>query len=308
MNDKPKIVAVVGPTASGKSGLALSIAQKYNGEIVVADSRQIYKGLDIGSAKDEGDWEQVGDESHYIVDGIREHLVDLLGPNEEFTAAEFQKKAFVAIDDILSRGKLPILVGGTGLYIQSIVENLGFPNVAPNEEIRNRLKKKSIEDLIKTYESCDPVGAASIDNNNKRRLIRAIEVCMVTRKPFSEMQLKNEPKYQALQLAIDHPRESLYMRIDYRARNLVYDGLIDEVYNLLEEGANVTRSAMSGIGYREVVDYLQGEYNKEELLKRLQQNTRRLAKRQLSWFRRDATIKWVREGDEGLLLAEKFLK
>ncbi|NQV12471.1 tRNA (adenosine(37)-N6)-dimethylallyltransferase MiaA, partial [Candidatus Uhrbacteria bacterium] len=228
--------------------------------------------------------------------------------NEEFTAAEFQQRAFKSIDEVLSRGKLPVLVGGTGLYIQAITENLSFPNVAPNDEIRNRLSKLSLEGLRKTFESCDPVGSAAIDNDNKRRLIRAIEVCMVTRKPFSEMQLKREPKYEVLKLAIDMPREALYMRIDHRARDMVYDGLIAEVTGLLDAGANVTKSAMSAIGYKEVVDYLQGQLSKDELLLLIQQNTRRLAKRQLSWFRRDATIKWIREDEEALGLVKKFLQ
>ncbi len=308
MEKKPKLIAVVGPTASGKSGLALKIAQQHNGELIIADSRQIYKGLDVGSAKDIGEWEEVDGEKVYLVDGIREHLVDIRDPNDDFTVVEFQEMAFEAIDDVIQRGKLPILVGGTGLYIQSIIENLTFPSVPPNELIRERLNNRSLMGLQRTFEACDPVGAASLDMDNKRRLVRAIEVCMVARKPFSEMQTKGEPRYEALQLAFELPRESLYMRIEHRTRDMVYDGLIKEVQDLVDSGANVIRNAMSGIGYRETIDYLQGEMNREDLIRDITKNTRRLAKRQLSWFRRDPTVRWVIDEDEGLRRARHFLE
>ena len=246
----PKLIAVVGATASGKSGLAHEIAWQLHGELVSADSRQLYKGLNIGSAKDKGKWMCIDDEDRYMVDGVPEHLVDILEPSDNLSAAEYQTKAFEVIDDIHRREKLPVMVGGTGLYVKAVLEHLSFPDVAPNNELRLRLSKKSLEELQATYAACDPVGALSIDHNNRRRLIRAIEVCWISHKPFSELAKKNPPKYDALKLAIELPREQLYMRIDERVDQMLQRGLVEEVEGLLDQGVDVRTNAMSGIGYR----------------------------------------------------------
>lgn len=304
----PKLIAIVGPTGSGKSDLALDIAHQHKGELVSADSRQIYKGLDIGSAKDPGVWRKDEDGvERYMLNGVAEHLVDLIDPNEEFSVGLYQKRAFEAIDDILSRKRQPILVGGTGLYIQSIIDNLQFPDVAPNQVLRDRLAKKSLADLQAAYKACDPVGALSIDHNNRRRLIRAIEVCWVKQKPFSEVQGKGPSKYKTLQLGFDLMREQLYTRLDRRAIGMIEEGLVDEVRDLLDDGADPRKSALSGIGYREVVSFLQGYINEEEMVEQIQRNTRRLAKRQMAWFRRDANIVWVKSTEEALEHVQTFL-
>ena len=254
----PKLIAIVGPTASGKSGIAEVLAQTFNGEIVSADSRQLYRGLDIGTAKDPGEWKRINGDTRYVLEsGVIEHLVDILDPDQEFTAAEYQHRAFEAIGEILARGRVPFLVGGTGLYVQAVIDHLQFPDVARNAELRERLQKKSLVELQNTYAACDPIGALSIDENNKLRLIRAIEVCMVAQKPFSELRKNGEPKYDVLQLGIELYREALYQHIDRRTLQMVQYGLVEEVQALIDRGVDPTKSAMTGIGYREVVDYLQ---------------------------------------------------
>lgn len=305
--DLPKLIAVVGPTASGKSGLAHEIAQSHSGELVCADSRQIYQGLDIGSAKDPGEWKTIDGERAYMLNGVREHLVDMVGPNEEFNVGLYQARAFKAIDEILDREALPIVVGGTGLYVQAILDNLKFPDVAPNPHVRAQLEKKSLAQLQATYAACDPVGALSIDHNNRRRLIRGIEVCWVAQKPFSELQGKGPQKFDALQLAFDLPREQLNRRIDHRVIEMIKAGLVEEVEGLLDEGADPRKSALSGIGYQEVVRHLYGDISFDQMVEQIQRNSRRLAKKQLSWFRRDASIVWVHSVDEALEHVQTFL-
>ena len=301
----PKIIAIVGPTGSSKSALALAVARRFNGELISADSRQLYKGLDIGSAKDKGSWIMIHGEAHYLVDGVREHLVDVLEPGKEWSVSEYQRRAFEVIDDIIVRAKIPIIVGGTGLYVQAIIENLSFPNVAPNPELRTRLEQRSLQDLMATYAACDPVGAMSIDENNRRRLIRAIEVCWIARRPFSEMQTKGPRKYDVLQVAFDVPREALYMRLDGRVLQMMKDGLVNEVRGLLDKGVDTRSNAMSGIGYREVVQHLQGEIDEMTMIALIQNNTRNLAKRQLTWFKRDPSVHWIKSEEEGLRLISR---
>jgi len=306
-NTKPKIIAVVGPTASGKSSLALQIAESYKGELINADSRQMYKGFDIGSAKDEGIWKEIDGKMRYMLDGVPEYLTDFLEPNEDFSASEFQDRAFETIEDILSRGKLPILVGGTGYYIKAVIENLQFPSVAPNPELRKRLEVKSLNELQTTFQSCDPVGAEQIDMQNRRKLVRAIEICWISRKPYSEMKTNGDKKYDSLSMALEMPREQLYARINKRVLIMMQEGLVEEVKNLLKNGADISSSAMTAIGYREVVNYIQGEWSQEEMIEKIQTHTRRLARKQLSWFKKDGTIKWVKDYTEAKQKIEKFL-
>ncbi len=271
-----RIIVILGPTASGKSSLAFELAKKYDGELVSADSRQIYKHMDIGTAKDIGEW--IG--KQYVVDGIPLHLVDFVDPADEFSVANYRQLAYEKIDDILSRGKLPIIVGGTGLYVQAIVDNLAIPEVAPNEEIRKELQGKTLEELQEEYRQLDPEGFELIDEKNPVRLIRAIEVCRQTGKKFSDLRKKGEPRYDAMQIGIDWDREDLYGRIDKRVDIMVEQGLFEEAQGLIEKGYSCDLQAMNSIGYAEVCRFTQDELSESDATEEIKKNSRHYAKRQ----------------------------
>lgn len=288
----PKLIVILGPTASGKSGLALQSAQKFNSRIISADSRQIYRGLDIGTDK--------------VTDSdISHHLIDIVDPDEEFTLSDYQKEVF----DII--GKNPqqtfFLVGGTGLYISAIVDNLQIPEVAPDRVMRDELRVKSSKELLAELKKLDPVSAKKIDPQNKRRMIRAIEVCQLTSRSFSEQTTKGKPRIEALQIGLDVPREKLYKKINQRVDEMIEEGLVDEVKNLLTAGYSKNLPALSGIGYKEIISYLQKEISLEEATELIKRNTRRYAKRQITWFKRDPRIKWVKTYQEAEKLIEDFL-
>lgn len=301
------MLVVVGPTGSGKSALALRLAQTYRGELVCADSRQVYTGLTIGSAKDVGAWEPVDGTPRFISDGIVEHLVDVIDPRDEWNVGLYQQQADAVIQDIHARGKLPIVVGGTGLYIQALVDRLQFPEIAPNPTLRAQLAAKTLEELQASYEACDPVGALVIDRENRRRLIRAIEVTYGACQPFSQLQTRGPEVYRTCLFGCELPRAALYARLDRRVLGMVEAGLVAEVRGLLEAGVDAESSALSGIGYREVVSMLRGEITEPQMIALIQQNTRRLAKRQVSWFRRDPRITWVTSWEEAQARVQTFL-
>lgn len=272
---KPKLVVVLGPTASGKTDLAVSLSKKFNGELISADSRMIYKGMDIGTNKPK--------EFHY--------LTDIVYPNEEFSAAAFKKMAVERIKEIQQRGKLPILVGGTGLYIKSIVENLDFPAVKADKKLRKDLEKKTIKELFKMYKKIDKEGAKIIDKKNKRRLIRAIEVCLSTNEPFFK-ERKGEQLFDILQMGIKVDKEELEKRISKRVDLMFKQGLKKEAKNLYNKyGFNVF--PMQTIGYQEWQDYFKGLISEEEVKEKIKKNTLSFAKRQMTWFKKDKTIKWI---------------
>ncbi|MFA6132250.1 MAG: tRNA (adenosine(37)-N6)-dimethylallyltransferase MiaA [Patescibacteria group bacterium] len=296
---KPKIIIIVGPTASGKSGLAEAIAEKFNGEILCVDSRTVYRGMDIGTAKDSGDL--VGD-----VKALRLHGLDLVGPNQEMNGALFKDYADKTITEILSRGHLPILVGGTGLWMDMIVDNLEMPEVEPDLTLRAELEKQSEEDLFAEFEKLDPVGAEVIDRHNKRRLVRALEVCKKTGRPFSELRKKGEGKYDALWLGLDVPKEVLDERINVRVDEMIKQGLLKEVKQLKEKyGCEVY--AMSGIGYQEICRHLNGEISLAEAIEEIKKNTRQYAKRQRTWFKRNKNIRSITDVSETELIVQAFL-
>jgi len=301
-----RIIVILGPTASGKSSLAFELAKKYDGELVSADSRQIYKHMDIGTAKDIGEW--IG--KQYVVDGIPLHLVDFVDPADEFSVANYRQLAYEKIDDILSRGKLPIIVGGTGLYVQAIVDNLAIPEVAPNEEIRKELQGKTLEELQEEYRQLDPEGFELIDEKNPVRLIRAIEVCRQTGKKFSDLRKKGEPRYDAMQIGIDWDREDLYGRIDKRVDIMVEQGLFEEAQGLIEKGYSCDLQAMNSIGYAEVCRFTQDELSESDATEEIKKNSRHYAKRQATWFLRDKRINWVKpsEFDSVDQRVDNFLK
>lgn len=291
----PRFIGILGPTAAGKSALGIALAQRFNGEIVSADSRQVYRGMDIGTAK-------VTPAERALV---HHHLLDIADPQHPYSAAQFQHAAISALNDILSRGRVPFLVGGSPHYIQAVVDNLAMPQVPPQPELRAALERRSLADLLAQLEQLDPLSAATIDRNNPRRVLRALEVCLVTGKPFSEQRAAGEPLYDALLLGISWPRPELYARIDRRIDARMQQGLVQEVERLLDQGLTHERLDALGLEYRFVSRLLRGEFATEtEMVQRLKYATHDFVRRQLTWFRKDARIQWIEGGDNMVEEAE----
>ena len=291
---KQKIIVVLGPTASGKSSLGIHLAQEFQGEIVSADSRQVYRGLDIGTAK-------VTPEERMLVP---HHLLDVVEPNETYTVAQFQEQANQALQEIDQRGKQAFLVGGSPHYIQVVVDNLVMPRIPPQPELRAELESQSLSTLITQLEEMDPEGAAKIDRNNPRRVIRALEVCLISGKPFSQQRGSAEPLYESLMLGINWPRPVLYRRIDQRVDERIELGMIQEVRDLLAHGVSKERLEDLGLEYRFISQYLRGVYKSEaEMIERLKFAIHDFTRRQLTWFRKETRIHWL-EGEGGNYNAE----
>lgn len=276
------VVAVVGPTAVGKSKLALSIAQSLDGEIINADSRQVYRYMDIGTAKPS--LEERALTYHY--------LIDIVNPDESFSVALYQELTYKAIEDIQHRGKLALLVGGSGLYIWSVVEGWQIPHVPPNLELRGQLSEKAAtEGSLVLYEELrrvDPAAAEKIDPRNVRRVIRALEVYQTTGVPFSQFQQKRSLPFQTLFVGLTTEREELYRRIDSRVDNMMKQGLVEEVRGLLEMGYGLNLPSMSSLSYKQIGLYLQGKVDLVTAVQQIKFETHRFARHQYAWFHRDA--------------------
>ncbi len=284
----PKLVVLLGPTASGKSSLGITLAQHFNGEIVSADSRQVYRGLDIGTAK-------VTPAEQAL---IPHHMLDVADPREIYTVAQYQQGAIRAINEILSQGHQPFLVGGSPHYIQAVVDNLNIPQIEPQPELRAQLEKRLLSELIEQLEALDPHAAATIDRNNPRRVIRALEVCLISGQPFSAQRTKLKPLYQCLMLGIAWPREELYRRIDERVDERMRQGMIQEVQGLLHEGISHERLESLGLEYRYISRWLTGVFESEsEMIQKLKYAIHDFTRRQLTWFRKEARIVWVNGGE-----------
>ena len=293
----PKLVVVLGPTASGKSGSGITLAQCFHGEIVSADSRQVYHGLDIGTAK-------VTPEERAL---IPHHLLDVADPREIYTVAQFQRDAIAAINDILARGHQPFLVGGSPHYIQAVIDNLEIPHIEPQPKLRTQLAARPLAELLAQLEELDPQSASTIDRNNPRRVIRALEVCLVSGKPFSQQRRVAAPLYLSLLLGIEWPREVLYRRIDARVDERMRQGMVQEVQRLLDEGVIHERLEALGLEYRFISRWLRGEFKSEdEMVERLKYAIHDFTRRQLTWFRKDKRIAWIVGGD--LASAEEVVR
>ncbi|MCH5211475.1 MAG: tRNA (adenosine(37)-N6)-dimethylallyltransferase MiaA [Oscillospiraceae bacterium] len=285
--NKQLLIVVAGPTASGKTRLAIDIAKAFDGEIVSADSMQIYKYMDIGTAKPT-------DEERAE---CRHHLIDFKEPDEIFSVADYAKLAHEVIRDISERGRLPVICGGTGLYINSVVDDVTFGDMdtdyALREELKDIAEKDGGERLLDMLAEFDPVSAERLHPNNQRRIIRAIEFYKSTGVPISEhqeMTKQTESRYEPIMFAIDHPREVLYERINLRVDFMIKDGLLEEVKKIMDMGYTKELNSMKGIGYKEIMDYYNGECTLHEAIEAVKQGSRRYAKRQLTWFRRDKRI------------------
>ena len=276
---KPKVIAVVGPTASGKTSYAVSLAHKFNGEIVSADSRLVYKGFDIGTAKP----------SLEECEGVPHHMIDIVEPEIDYSAGLFAEEAKKAVDDILSRGKTPIVAGGTGLSFRLLLENYDVPKVPPDYELREKLSAYTYDELRKMLEKFDPQRAAEIELNDKKKVIRAIEMAEHLEKPLSEY--RKELEFDVEWIGLNFPREELYERINVRVDMMVKAGLVEETENLLQKHGRI-KTLTCTIGYQEMIAYLDNQMTLDEAKGKLKQNSRNYAKRQLTWFRKNPLIKW----------------
>lgn len=286
MTSNPKILAVVGPTASGKSDLAVKLAKKYNGEVISADSRQVYKGLDIGAGKI----------TKKEMRGVRHHLLDVALPKRVYTVVDFKRDAEKAIRDILKRGKLPIIVGGTGLYIDTLLYNSPLPEVKPNLKLRAELGKKSAAELFAMLQEKDPERAQNIDSRNPRRLIRALEIVEAMGKVPRLSERKE--KYDVMKIGVSRPPEELKKRIHARLMSRMRQGMVREVEHLHKSGIPWKRLDDLGLEYRFISRYLRGLLTKEEVLKQLENAIWHYARRQMTWWRKDREIHWVISKDQ----------
>lgn len=289
----PRILVILGPTASGKTSLGIQLAKKFDGEVISADSRQVYKKMSIGTAKPIGVWSDYEDVVAYMVEGIPHYMVDIVDPGEVFNLSHFKELALRYISHILQRDKLPIIVGGTGLYIWSIVDNLLLPQVPPNKKLRQSLEKKSLNELVQLLIKLDPLTAKQIDLSNIRRVIRALEVVILSGQSFYRERKKLEPLFSALQIGIEMDRKDLYKNINERIDRQLQTGLIEEVEGLMKQKYGWHLPSMNGIGYKQIGAYLRGELNLDEAVDLLKRDTRHYARRQLTWFKRDKRVVWL---------------
>lgn len=287
-----KIIVILGPTASGKSALSVKIAKKFNGEIISADSRQVYKGLNIGSGKI----------TKKEMGGIPHYCLDIVSPKKIFTVADFKKHAERAIEKIFVKNKIPIIVGGTGFYIQAVIDNLALPEVRSDLELRKYLEKKTTEEMFEILRKLDPKRAQSIDRKNPRRLIRAIEIAKALGKvPNLAVKL---PNWKVVQIGIKLSDEKLRKNINRRLVSRLKKGMIAEVKKLHAQGLSWKRMDELGLEYRYLAKFLKDEILKKEMIEKLKSEIWQYAKRQMTWFKRDKRIKWISTENQ----ARKFIK
>ena len=280
---KPKIIAIAGPTASGKTKMAIDLAKKVDGEIVSADSRLVYKGFNIAAAKPTLDERE----------GISHHMIDIVEPEYDYSVGDYYENAKIIIEDILRRGKTPIVAGGTGLYFRILLENYDLPRVEADFELRSELNKLEKEDLLDEIRVLDKISYERLKDADKRRIVRALEVIKILNKPFSEVSILKEPEYDVEWLCPEmESREWLYDRINSRVDFMVEQGIVDETKYLLKKHGRI-KNFTETIGYKEILTYLDGEATLEEALDKLKQHSRNYAKRQLTWFRRNPELKII---------------
>ena len=291
-----KVIVIAGPTASGKTSLGVELAKKIDGEVISADSMQIYKDMTIGTAKPTPE----------ETEGVPHYLIDFVPPDERYSVADFKRDAEAKIEEIIQKGKVPIVVGGTGLYIDSLVYGIEYAEIEYKEEYRKELmdKAKTEDGLKELYEEACKIDAKAMEKvscNDKKRIARVLEIYNATGKTKTELELKSRekgPKYDYIVFAIDWPREKLYERINLRVDIMIEQGLVDEVKFILNKYEKFP-TAMQGLGYKEVVEYLEGKISYEEMIEKIKLETRHFAKRQLTWFRKNKDIIWI-NGEKGL--------
>ncbi len=291
---KPTVIVIAGPTASGKTALSIKLAKELNGEIISCDSMQIYKEMDIGTAK-------VTKEE---AEGIKHYLIDIVSPNERYTVSNFKKDSKNAIKEILNKGKTPIIVGGTGLYVDSLIYEIEYQDMEFDINYRNELMEKAetnegLKELYEQAKTIDSKAMEKISSNDKKRIIRVLEIYKATGKTKTELEIlsrQKEVEYNYKVFVVNMDREKLYNRIDKRVDIMIENGLVEEVEKIYNK-YNEFPTAMQGLGYKEVVEYLQGKINKEEMIEKIKKESRHYAKRQLTWFRKEKNFIWLNSED-----------
>jgi len=301
--NKPKVIVVLGTTASGKTSLGVDLAKKFKGEIISADSRQVFLGMDLGTGK-EGKKCKKNGQPVRIVKGVPQYLVDIKKPTQQYSVALWQKEAYKLVEEISDKGKIPFIVGGTGLYIDALLKGFSLPKTS--KTIRQKLEKKSLKQLLVQLKKLDPKTFKRIDKKNKRRVIRALEVCVLTKKPFSQ-QKQNPPIWDILKIGVTHPRDILYQRIDQRVETRIKQGMITEVKKLRKQGLSWKKLDDFGLEYRFIAQYLRGQLTKDEMISQLKFAIHHFARRQQTWFKRDKQIHWVTNKKQADKLVQKLL-
>ncbi len=311
--NKQKIIIILGPTASGKTSLAVNLAKQFNGEIISADSRQVYIGMDLGSGK-EGertviDLPEIGKQSARSIDDIPQFLVDIISPKEIYTVSDFVKQSTLLIKNMQSRAKIPFIVGGTNMYIQALVDGYNIPVSDENElKIRSDLEKLPLSELLDKLKIADPEYFQLVDQKNPRRVARALSVTLASGQKFSQLRQKKEPEYDILYLALDIDRQILYENIDKRVDDRIALGMIEEVKNLLEQGILKERLISFGLEYRFISQYISGDLaDQDDMLQKLKYATHAYARRQLTWLRNKLPVIWVKDIDQAKIHVEQFL-
>jgi len=324
--EKTPVVVIVGPTASGKSKLAIKLARKFNGEIISADSRQVYRGIDIGTAKpplspenqkgggvrlNAPPFQRKGGIPPYVSNGIIHHLINIKNINQEFSVQDFKTLAEKAIKKISKRNHLPFVVGGTGLYIKALVDNLNLSNTPPNKKLRKKLdreiQKYGTQHLMEKLTHLDPEAAYTIDPQNPRRIIRALEIALTQKKPIENTRVREDSCLRILQIGIELPRSELRKRIEKRSKSMLREGLVNEVQSLIEKFSS-RAEPLSAIGCREIIEYIEGKLTLEQALQKNVSSTWRYAKKQMSWFKKDNRIHWIQQTNQAEKLIKAFMK
>ena len=332
MSITKKLIVILGPTASGKSDLAVQIAKRFNGEIISADSRQVYKGMDIGTGKITPDTKnssnfstgQVKKKYIFTHKGIQHYCLDVVSPKTRFSVAQYRKLALKEIEKIQKNGKIPILCGGTGFYIQAVVDGIEIPEVKPDWKLRKKLEKKSVDDLYKILKKLDPKRAENIDRKNSRRLIRAIEIVIKTGKPIPPLQINplpllraslpadrqgfGEQAFPVLMIGIKKPQNEINKLIKKRLLKRLKKGMIAEIKNLHKNGISWKKLEEFGLEYRWIAKFLQNVISKQEMIDSLQKDSEHYSKRQMTWFKKDKRIQWIKNYKQAEKLVEKFVK
>ena len=287
MNNRINVIAIVGATASGKTAYSIELAKKLDGEIISADSRLVYKGFDIGTAKPEITERE----------NIPHHLIDIVEPEFDYSAGLYKQQAKEKIIEIFKKGKTPIIVGGTGLYLDILLKNYDLPQISPNKEFRNKLYTLESQELYELLKTQDIESAETINQNDRKKIIRALEIIKETGKPLNSTRGIKEPEFNVKWIGRNFDRETLYKRIDDRIDEMLKEGLLEEVQKLKDMGYHRGMVSMQGLGYKEILAYLDGEYPLEEAVRILKRDTRHFAKRQLTWFRREKDAIWMNKDE-----------